>query len=87
VAKDVGKLPAEGRVDGGAESGLELSGKRNVRKSDALACEEGTSGKMPFKDAEGRSQTILEYVVDLEGYWYLSNTKSEILNARACCRG
>jgi hypothetical protein len=68
VAKKVRKLSTKGGIDGGGESGLELSGKRNVRKSDALVCEESMSGKMPFEDFEGRSQTVLEYVVDLWAY-------------------
>jgi hypothetical protein len=60
VTKKVGKLSTEGSVDGGGESGLELSGKCNVRKSDALACEESMRGKMPFEDIEGGSQALLE---------------------------
>ena len=39
---------------------MELSGKRNVRKSDTLVCEESMSGKMPFEDIEGGSQTVLK---------------------------
>jgi hypothetical protein len=67
MAENIGNLPAEGSVDCCGESGLELCGKRNVRKSDAFTCEEGMSSKMSFEDGEGGSQTILKYGVDLEG--------------------
>jgi hypothetical protein len=78
VAEDVGKLRASSGIKGGGESGLELSGKRNVRKSDALACEEGTADKMPFEDGEGGSQTVLKYTVDLKAYRHLNDAEPEI---------
>lgn len=67
MAEDVWELRTKGSVDSGGEGGLELSGKRNVCKGNALRCKERTDNQVLFEENESGSQAVLKNGVDLEG--------------------
>jgi len=64
MADDIRNLCAEGRVDGGGECGLELSGERDVCKSDVLCCRVRAGNKVLLQDGGSGSQAVLEHGVD-----------------------
>ena len=66
MAEEIRKLRTVSRIDGGGESGLELSGKGNVCERNTLRCKVRAGSEVLFEDNESGIQAVLKNGVDLE---------------------
>ena len=88
MAEDIRKLRTVGRIDGGGESGLELSSKGYVCERNTLCCKVRAGSEVLFEDNESRIQAVLENGVDLErDHSKAEENLRDNDNARACYRG